>query len=275
MTKTLAFATALLLGAGCASFDGERSSNSVLSSAGDPVVLFSDADEIALGRQTAAAALKQYKRLDNAGVQTYVNSLGQRLAALSERPNLKYEFTVLDEPDINAFAAPGGFIFITTGILKKLKDEAELAAVLGHEVGHVVKKHSLKRMQRAAVAEFGLGMVSSLLGGGKTGALVAQLGPIASNLVLLRNGREAELESDEQGLQLNQRASLAPEAMIGVQTMLMAQGGSGGGLFEELFASHPPSQQRIQQAQALLPKYEGPKDRGASRYKAQVLDKLK
>lgn len=258
----------------CAEFSGERSSNSVLSSNADPVILFSEAEEIALGRQTAAAALKQYQKLDNAAVQGYVSALGLRLAAASDRPNLAYQFTVLDAPDVNAFAAPGGFIFITTGILKKLKDEAELAAVLGHEVGHVVKQHSLKRMQRAAVAEFGLGLVTGLVGG-KTGALVAKLGPIASNLVLLRNGREAELESDEQGLQLNKKAGLAPDGMIGVQQMLMAQGGGGAGLFGEIFASHPPSEQRIQQAKALLPRYAGPSDRGAARYKAAVLDKLK
>lgn len=272
--KTLMIPALALLLPACAEFSGERSSNSVLSSNADPVVLFSEADEVALGRQTAAAALKQYKRLDDAGVQAYVSGLGLRLAALSERPNLKYEFTVLDAPDVNAFAAPGGFIFVTTGILKKLKDEAELAAVLGHEVGHVVKQHSLKRMQRAAVAEFGLNLVTGMVGG-KTGALVKELGPIAGDLLLLRNGREAELESDEQGLQLSQRAGLAPEGMIGVQSMLMAQGGGGQGVFAEVFASHPPSEQRIKQAQALLPKYTGASDRGAARYKAQVLDKLR
>jgi predicted Zn-dependent protease len=265
--------TLLWLAPACAEFSGQRSGNTLLSSNNDPVLLFSEADEIALGRQTVAAVAKQYKRLDNAAVQAYVNALGQRLAAASERAHLKYEFTVLDSPEINAFAAPGGFIYITTGILKSLKDEAELAAVLGHEVGHVVKQHSLKRMQRAAVAEFGLSLVAGL--GGRTGALVETLGPIASNLVLLRNSREAELESDEQGLQLSQKVGLAPDGMVGVQQMLLAKGGGGQGPFAELFASHPPSQQRIQQAQALLPRYSGPSDRGAARYKAQVLDKLK
>lgn len=264
---------ALLTGA-CAQGGGVRSSNPLLSSSGDVVLLFSEEQEVALGRQTAAAVLQQYRRLENPAVQAYVNALGQRLAAASERPHLKYEFTVLDSPDINALAAPGGYIFVTTGILKRMKDEAELAAVLGHEVGHVVGQHALKRMQRAAVAEFGLGLLTGWVGG-RTGALVQQLGPIASNLVLLRNGREAELESDEHGLRLAARVGLAPDGMVGVQQMLMAQGGGGQGPFAELFSSHPPSEQRIQHAQALLPRYAGPTDRGAARYKANVLDKLK
>jgi predicted Zn-dependent protease len=217
--------------------------------------------------------LKQYKPLADAKVQAYVSNLGLRLAALSERPKAAWEFMVLEDSQVNAFAAPGGFIFITTGLLKRLKDEAELAAVLGHEVGHVVKRHALKRMQRAAVAELGLEVVASLLKGSAQ-ELTRQLGSIASNLLLLRNGREAELESDEQGLHLAARAGYAPEGMLGVQNMLMAQSGAGKGPFAEMLSTHPPSEQRIQQAQILLPKYRGPVARGAEAYKAAVLDRL-
>jgi predicted Zn-dependent protease len=258
----------------CAEFSGERSGNGVLSSNNDVVILFSQADEVALGQQTAAAALKDYKPSTDKALLAYVDGVGQRLAGVSERPGLKYSFTVLDAPDVNAFACPGGFVFITTGILKNLKDESELAAVLGHEVGHVVKQHTLKRMQRQAVADMGLDLVTGLLGG-KSGALAKALGPIASNLVLLRNGREAELESDELGMQEASRLGYDPAGMIGVQQMLLAQTGKSGGKFDEMLATHPPSEQRIQQAQALLPKYQGPTGRGAADYKKNVLDRLK
>ena len=257
----------------CASFDGERSGNAVLSSNNDPVILFNEEQERALGRQTAAAALKQYKVYDNAAVQAYVSGLGKRLAANSDRANLAYEFTVLDSKDVNAFACPGGFIFVTTGILKSLKDEAELSAVLGHEIGHVVRQHSLKRMQRQFIAENGLGVLGALVGG-RTAALLGQFGPLASNLLMLRNGREAELESDEQGLLIASRSGLAPDGMVGVQQMLLKQSGASQGSVAEMLASHPPSEQRIQQAEKLLPKYQGASDRGAQRYQDNVLKRL-
>lgn len=257
----------------CATFDGDRSGNTLLSSNNDPIILFNDDQERALGQQTAAAALKQYKAYANAPVQAYVSSVGKRLAGFSDRPNLAYEFTVLDSKEVNAFACPGGFVFITTGILKNLKDEAELSAVLGHEVGHVVRQHSLKRMQRQFIAENGLAVLSSLLGG-KTGALLGKFGPIAGDLLMLRNGREAELEADEQGLLIASRAGMDPAGMVGVQEMLLKQVGASQGPFAEMLATHPPSEQRIQQAQKLLPKYAGASERGAQRYQDNVLKRL-
>jgi len=124
------------------------------------------------------------------------------------------------------------------------------------------------------VAEFGLGLVTGMLGS-KPAALVKTMAPVATNLLLLRNSREAELESDEQGLQICSRAGLDPGAMVRVQQMLLKEGGSGKGAYAELFASHPPSEQRIQQAQVLLPHYSGATDEGAARYRKAVLDRLK
>jgi predicted Zn-dependent protease len=270
-TKRLWLLFPLLLSACAASLD-ERTGNSLLSSNNDPVII-PEAQEIALGAQSAQQALTQYKPLLNAGVQAYEAGVGARAAGASDRPGLKYTFTVLEAPEVNAFACPGGFVFITTGILKRLKDEAELAAVLGHEVGHVVRQHSLKRMQRAMVAQMGLGTLQGLIGGG-TAALLKEAGPIATDLLLLRNGREAELEADEQGLLISSRLGLDPAGMVGVQEMLMAQGGGGQGPFAELFASHPPSEARIAQAKALLPKYQGAGGRGAEAYRDKVLKKL-
>jgi predicted Zn-dependent protease len=267
------FLIPVLLLSGCATFEGDRSSNTVLSSNNDPVILFSEEQERALGLESAKAALQQYKPLNNPAVQAYVSGLGKRLAKFSDRPALDYQFTVVDSPEVNAFACPGGFIFVTSGILKKLKDESELGAVLGHETGHVVRQHALKSMQRQFIAQNGLAVLTALLGG-KSGQLVEQFGPLAGNLLLLRNGREAELEADEQGLLITSRAGLDPAGMVGVQRMLLTEGGGGSGAFAEIFASHPPSEQRIQQAEKLLPKYQGATERGAQRYRDNVLAKL-
>ena len=256
---------------GCAGAGAERSANDLLSAAKDPIFI-PEAQEVAMGLETAASALKQYPLHPAKGLQDYVSGVGRRLAAASDRPGLAYTFTVVDSPQVNAFACPGGPVFITTGILRKLKDEAELAAVLGHEVGHVVRQHGLRRMQRAMVAQLGLGLLQGTMGD-KSGFLKLA-GPFAANLLLLRNGREAELESDEQGLQNASRIGYDPSAMVGVQEMLMAQGAGGQGLFAEVFASHPPSEARIAQARALLPRFAGPSERGAAAYKKAVLDRL-
>ena len=101
------------------------------------VVLMSEQDEIALGNQAATEVAKEYAPCHLPGLQEYVNQVGQRLAPHSHRPNLQYSFTVVDSPEVNAFALPGGHIYVTRGILAYLNSEAELAGVLGHEIGHV------------------------------------------------------------------------------------------------------------------------------------------
>ena len=113
-------------------------------SGGRELALLSEADELRLGQENDAAVRKQYGVYANARLQAYVQQVGERLAAKSHRPQLKYRFTVLDSPDVNAFALPGGYIYITRGIMAHLNSEAELAAVLGHEIGHVTARHAVR-----------------------------------------------------------------------------------------------------------------------------------
>jgi predicted Zn-dependent protease len=256
----------------CAS-TGERSENVLLNSAHDPVFV-PEAQEIQIGLQAAQAVGKQYKVSADSGMRAYVNSLGQSLAKAGDRPDLEYSFTLLQDPMVNAFALPGGHVYVTTGILAKLKDESELAAVLGHEIGHVVKQHGLKILQRQVVANLGMNYVLSLLSDDKAALLQAFAQP-AESLLFLRNGREAELESDEQGMLIASRAGLDPSAMIRVQEMLMEAGGRADPLFGDLLSDHPASEARISQAKAILPRYQGPTDRGESRYQKEILSRLK
>ena len=103
--------------------------------------VMSEADEVSVGAQQHQQVLKEYGVYDNPKVQAYVNEVGQKLAAQSQRPNLKWTFTVLDSTEINAFALPGGYVYITRGIMAYLDSEAQLAGVLGHEIGHVCARH--------------------------------------------------------------------------------------------------------------------------------------
>jgi predicted Zn-dependent protease len=260
-----------LLALSCAST--ERSGNALFNSTNDPVIV-PEAQEVSIGLEAASSVAKQYKPSSDTKLQAYVQSFGKKLASVSDRPGLDYRFILLDDPMVNAFALPGGHVYVTTGILKKLKDEAELAAVMGHEVGHVVRQHGIKIMQRQVAAQMGMDLLLSMLSENKAAFVKAFAGP-AESLLFLRNGREAEFEADEQGMLIGSRAGYDPAAMIRVQQMLLDAGGKADPLFGDMLSDHPASEERITQAQNLLPQYQGPREHGTERYKTEVLNRLK
>src|SRR4030067_243150 len=137
-------------------------------SGGRELALLSEADELRLGGGDGTEGRKQYGLYANAPLQAYVQQLGERLAAKSHRPQLKYTFTVLDSPEVNAFALPGGYIYITRGIMAHLNSEAELAAVVGHEIGHVTARHAVRQYSAAMAANVGF-TIGSGLGPGQGG----------------------------------------------------------------------------------------------------------
>ena len=127
---------------------------------GNPnLVLLTESQEIAMGRREDTNVRRQYDVDDDAQLQQYVNEIGQRLAKASHRPGLDYRFLVVDTPEVNAFALPGGYIYITRGILSYLNSEAELAAVLGHELGHVTARHSVQQISATTAANIGVNIL--------------------------------------------------------------------------------------------------------------------
>ena len=120
--------------------------------------LVGEKDEIAMGRQNAASTAQAIGLIPDSSVQRYVSTLGKTLAAHTERPSLPWSYQAVDDPAVNAFALPGGFVFVTRGLLTHINNEAELATVLGHESGHVAAKHSVHQMSEAEVAQLGLGV---------------------------------------------------------------------------------------------------------------------
>ena len=135
-----------------------------LSCAKNPVTgkreisLVSEGQEIEMGNQAAAEVKASMPILKDEKVQAYVSGIGMRIAKQSERPNLPWSFTVLDDPMVNAFALPGGHIFFTRGILTHMNSEAELASVMGHEIGHVTARHSVQQISKQQLAQLGLGV---------------------------------------------------------------------------------------------------------------------
>ena len=145
-------------------------------SGGKDFVLMSEQQEIQMGAASHQEVLKEYAALDNPGLQAYVNEIGQRLAKQSHRPDLQWHFTVVDSPDVNAFALPGGYVYITRGLMAYLNSEAELAGVIGHEIGHVTARHGVRQQSAATAAGLGAMLGSILVPGmnNQAGATVMQ-----------------------------------------------------------------------------------------------------
>jgi predicted Zn-dependent protease len=203
--------------------------------------LVSEAQEIQMGRDADPQVVASLGLVDDAALQSYVSDLGLRLAAVSERPNLPWTFRVVDDPIVNAFALPGGFIYVTRGILANFDSEAELAGVLGHEIGHVTARHSATQMSRQQLQQLGLGV------GMIFSETVRDYGGLAAaglQLMNLSYSRGDESESDVLGLRYMSRLSYDVNAMIGVFDMLARVGGGGEGRIPEWQLTHPYPENR-------------------------------
>ncbi len=159
-------------------------------------VLISENEEIELGKRYHQQVLRLTPPYQDNELQAYVQRIGDSLASKSHRPNLFYRFTILDSPDINAFALPGGYIYINRGLMAYLSSEEELAAVLGHEIGHVTARHSVKQYSQSQL----LGILSAAIEMNQ-GRTIGNLANLASGALLSGYGREMELEADSLGAQ--------------------------------------------------------------------------
>ena len=166
------------------------------------LVFMSESQEAELGQQADAQIRSEMGVYDDAALQEYITSVGRRLAAVSHRPDLPWQFTVIDSPVVNAFAAPGGYIYLTRGLLAYLNDEAELAGVLGHEIGHVTARHSVQAYSRAAGAQMGLLLGQIFVPGMRPRYGAPGLGDAAGQglgLLFLKFGRDDERQADRLG----------------------------------------------------------------------------
>jgi len=196
--------------------------------------------EIAIGGQINQELLsKQVKLFRNQDAQNYINQIGQRLAQASDRPNIPYTFQVIDDRNVNAFATMGGFVYIHTGLMAAADNEAELASVIAHEIGHIAGRHAIKQMRQAAIAA---GVATAV------GADQNKLVQIGVELALNRpKSREAEYEADRLGLGTLIRAGYAPRGAIDFMAKLLKSGSP-----PTIISTHPATGDRISAMERLL-----------------------
>ena len=220
------------------------------------LVLMSEQQEIALGQQANQQVHEQYPTYDDLELQNYVQYVGRKVADHGHRSNLNYQFTVLDSKDVNAFALPGGFIFITRGLMAYLNSESELAAVLGHEIGHVTARHAVRQHSASQLTGLGAALGAAFIPG-LDQAAGQQLAGVLGTAMLRGYGREHELEADRLGAEYIGRSGYDTKAMLRVIVALKNQElyeikaaqaeGREPNVYHGLFSTHPDNDTRLQE----------------------------
>ncbi len=202
-----------------------------------------EAEEIAIGRQIAGNLLGASPLVKDARLQKYVNRVGEWVASKSERPDLPWHFGVIQSDDVNAFAAPGGYIFVTLGLYRLLQNEADLAGVLGHEIGHVIRQHHLKILQQSKLVDLGGKALSKEVGGSDK---VQQLIGSGAEIVARSLDKNAEFEADRIGVVLATRAGYDAFGLPGVLQQI-GHFAKDEGSVALLFKTHPHPDDRLAQ----------------------------
>ena len=245
--------------------------------------VMSEASEIAEGKKAHAQVLAEYGVYANPGLQAYVNEIGQRLARQSERGQLEWHFTVLDSPEINAFALPGGYVYVTRGIMAYMESEADQAGVIGHEIGHVSARHGAQRATRQQTAGIGvlaatlLGVALESAGLGGAGQLANQVSQTVAAGYIANYSREQELQADRLGAEYLSRTNFNPRNMIDVIQVLNNQErfaadtaraeGRAAPTGANWLASHPSNDKRLRDITQIAQTYQGKYgDEGRARY---------
>ncbi len=230
---------ALLVAVGCARnpVTGDRQ-----------LALISEEQEIAMGREAHPHILQEFGRVDDAGLQGYTDSIGQRLAGLSHRPDLEWHFTVVDVPVVNAFAVPGGYIYFTREIMAYMNNEAEFAGVMSHEIGHVTARHSVSQISKAQLFSLGLGLGSIFSPTFRQLGEVAQMGV---SVLFLKYSRDAEEQSDQLGIEYMSEAGYDPRELSDFFTVFQRMQEESGQALPSWLSSHPAPPDRIEDTSAM------------------------
>lgn len=247
MIYALAFTAAVAMASPAVAKDPRKDPEQIGNrNVGKGMNFYSLEDEIALGRQLASQAERQAKSVDDPVISEYVNRIAQNLARNSDVA-VPVTIKVIDDPQVNAFALPGGFVFVHTGLLLKADNEAEVAGVLAHELAHVAARHGTRQASRGQIAN--LASIPLIFMGGWGGYAARQAAGLAVPLTFLKYSRNFEREADLLGLQYLYKAGYDPAAMVDFFEKLEAMEKEKPGTMAELFRSHPITSERVQNTQ--------------------------
>lgn len=211
------------------------------------LVLIPTSQELTIGQGMADEVAKTEKRLPDEQWQAYVNEVGQKIVKVCDRQDIEYHFTVIESDQINAFAAPGGYVYFYTGLLRIMNNEAEMSAVMAHEISHVVARHGVKRLQ----ATLGVALATKLVLGDNSNEVITAAINVGMGLLSAGYSRDNEREADKFGIYYMEKAGYDPNAAVSMFDHLASAGGSGSAnVFEKLAASHPETTERINNAKA-------------------------
>ncbi len=212
--------------------------------------IISEAMEIQMGQETDVSIREEYGIYDDQALNAYVEAIGRKMAPITHRPGLPYHFAILDTPVVNAFAAPGGYIYITRGMLAIMNDEAALAAIIGHELGHVNARHTARAMSRQLLMMGGLLVASAL---SKDIAKIAPFAMIGLEVLFLKFSRDDEYQADSLGIQYSRKAGWAPGQVVPIFTTLLRMEQSGEGpSIPNFLSTHPLTARRIEEIDKML-----------------------
>jgi beta-barrel assembly-enhancing protease len=223
-----------------------------LSMAGGCAPPVSLQDEVVLGQQTAAQIAQEMPLVQDAAINRYINGLGNEIARRADPRGIQYTFYVVDAPEVNAFAIPGGHVYVNRGLITRTRNVSELAGVLGHEIGHVVNRHGITQWQRAQQANMGLSVLYGVLLGRAPSGLEQAGIQVGGSAIFAGYGRDAEREADATAIQYLIAAGYDPRGLVSMFETLIAEQRSNPGAVAQWFSTHPTTQERIDNTRAAI-----------------------
>jgi predicted Zn-dependent protease len=198
--------------------------------------IVSEPQELEMGAQFASELDKELAYIEDPDIVGYIDGLGQSIARVSQRNYIPYRFKVVNTDEVNAFAVPGGYLFVNRGLIETADTECELAGVLGHEIGHVVGRHSARQITQ----QYGISAIAGLLLGQNPSMLAQATAKIAATGAILSYSRDMESEADHYGVQELYDAGIDPSGLASFfDKLVQLRGGAGGGKLEQFFSTHP------------------------------------
>lgn len=211
----------------------------------------SEDQEVALGRQNAEQINSQLPIVTDAPVSSYIQELGSQIARGTSRADLDWHFYVINTPQVNAFALPGGYIYVNRGLIESTRDLSELAGTLGHEIGHVIQRHSVKQMETAQKTNVGVAVLCTLTNICQSGLGQAAV-QVGGSAFFARHTRLDELQADSEAVVNVARAGFDPNGIPKLFEVLLRERRREPSKFESWFASHPMEEARIERAKRLI-----------------------